>query len=196
MPRSDFPDLLQVVINCSEYSSSCTEKRSKISLGTLSLRLRIGLPFVKTKTFLWVIYIPWVFSSNAALRQFPFVFLSAALQGTQAHVLLQLISLRPGYLGITQVPKSREGWIRVERQKAEPVLWKTSPCSRACHSQGCDWSWCYLVEHRDSTAEMALITGQIGVGVPCLFLGGLCCDKWHSWPQAVNKPSLNLAGSF
>lgn len=136
MPRSDFPDLLQVVINCSEYSSSCTEKRSKISLGTLSLRLRIGLPFVKTKTFLWVIYIPWVFSSNAALRQFPFVFLSAALQGTQAHVLLQLISLRPGYLGITQAPKSREGWIRVERQKAEPVLWKTSPCSRALSFPG------------------------------------------------------------
>lgn len=137
MPEFDFPDLLRVVINCSEYSSSCTEKRSEISLGTLSLRLRIGLPFVKTKTFLWVIYIPWVFSSSAAPRQFPSIFLSAALQGTHARVLRQLVSLWPRYWGgcwgkdllMTQAPKSREGWIRVERQKAEPVLWKTSPCS-------------------------------------------------------------------
>jgi len=124
MPRSDFPDLLQILINCSEYWSSCTEKRSKISLGTLLPHLWIGLPCVKTKTFLWVIDVLCVFSSNASQRHFHFTFLSAVFKGTQVQILLQLSSLCPGWVAGERTSwchgwwERGVGWDRVVRQKA------------------------------------------------------------------------------
>lgn len=127
MPRSDFVDLLQILIKCSEYLSSCTEKRSKLTLGMHLLQLWIGFPFVKTKTFLWAIYICGGFFSLVML-----LWDISILYSCQQYSRASKYKFCCSWWAFDQTSyrvagertswwheqwKSRVGWIRVVRQK-------------------------------------------------------------------------------
>lgn len=128
MPRSDFPDLLWRLSNCSEYSSSCTERRSKISLDLL--HLWVGLPIVKTKTFLWVIYTLCFQQFKTSQWHFHFIFIFSS--GESRHPSVSSIScdqslarMVPGCFGKGVDASLWQGlrnisldWVGVVRQEA------------------------------------------------------------------------------
>lgn len=134
-----------------------------------------------------------VYSSSASLRHFYFIFLSAESRASKYRCCCSPSASGQAALGCwerTSWWHEQGGWPAVVQQKAEPVLRKRNNFKR---------NLSFLVVHDDGAAhwgttdEMALIAKQRYWGfIPFDGKPGLCCDKFHTWPQIVSKPSLNL----
>lgn len=145
MPRSDFPDLLHILVNCSACLIVLRKGQKYLSARSCS-GYGLWASLRKNKeTFLWVIYI---------LGGFIFEWCSS--EALLFSVLVRDIQGHPG----TNSAGAPHWWHRL---KAEPVFYKTSRFRRNLSFPVIRWKWMILY-------EIVLIARQVGVGVSFLFM--------------------------